>query len=284
MNECKIVEDLLPLYAEELVSEETKTFVEHHCAGCEKCEKIRSRAMEPVPKVTVDPKAYQKQLRRDTMKMIAKGVRNTLLIFLTFVILLVGGTVYLSWKGGEFPLENSYVSEIVHEEYGTFVIQIKIADWDNSGYRGSGAGSVITTRKTKGRVGEAAGTIYRSGEHWENVRVYWAPNGMDYLLEADIAGGSRDYFLTDHEFEEIRPGVGRLQEICHDRPLKERILYLCKKEEGFPEGWGTVELSFYQWSDDCETVSFIYETDDGFRGLVDFHYSTGTVDVFPAGK
>ena len=282
MNECKIVEDLLPLYAEELVSEETKTFVEHHCAGCEKCEKIRSRAMEPVPKVTVDPKAYQKRLRRDTLKMIAKGVRNTIMCCLAFVILLVGGTVYLSWKGGEFPLENSYVSEIVHEEYGTFVVQIKIADWDNSGYRGSGAGSVITTRKTKGRVGEAVSSILRSGRPWENVRIYWAPNGMDYLMEADIVGGGRDYFLTDHEFEEIRPGVGQLQEICHSRPLKERILNLCKKEEGFPEGWGTVEFSFHQWSDDCETVSFIYETDDGFRGLVDYHYSTETVRVFPA--
>ena len=36
MNECKIVEDLLPLYAEDLISPESKEFVEEHCAGCEK--------------------------------------------------------------------------------------------------------------------------------------------------------------------------------------------------------------------------------------------------------
>ena len=38
-NECKIVSDLLPLYLENLVCEETEIFVKNHLSECEACKK-----------------------------------------------------------------------------------------------------------------------------------------------------------------------------------------------------------------------------------------------------
>lgn len=39
---CKIIEDLLPLYAEGLCSEESRAAVEEHIAGCDTCsEKLQ---------------------------------------------------------------------------------------------------------------------------------------------------------------------------------------------------------------------------------------------------
>lgn len=36
-NECKIVRDVLPLYLEDMVSEETADFVKEHLAKCAEC-------------------------------------------------------------------------------------------------------------------------------------------------------------------------------------------------------------------------------------------------------
>ena len=37
-NECKIISDLLPLYAEDMVCEETAEFIKNHLAECENCK------------------------------------------------------------------------------------------------------------------------------------------------------------------------------------------------------------------------------------------------------
>ena len=36
-NECSIVRDLMPLYVEGLVSEETEDFIREHLSSCESC-------------------------------------------------------------------------------------------------------------------------------------------------------------------------------------------------------------------------------------------------------
>ena len=36
-NECNIVRDILPLYVEDMVSEETEKFVKEHLAECKNC-------------------------------------------------------------------------------------------------------------------------------------------------------------------------------------------------------------------------------------------------------
>lgn len=38
-NECKIVSDLLPLYVEDMVSEETAEFIKNHLPECESCKR-----------------------------------------------------------------------------------------------------------------------------------------------------------------------------------------------------------------------------------------------------
>ena len=38
-NECNIVRDLLPLYTEDMVSKDSREFVEEHLNRCEACRK-----------------------------------------------------------------------------------------------------------------------------------------------------------------------------------------------------------------------------------------------------
>ena len=39
-NDCSVVKDLIPLYEEGLVSEETKEFIDEHCQNCENCKNL----------------------------------------------------------------------------------------------------------------------------------------------------------------------------------------------------------------------------------------------------
>ena len=64
MNECKIVEDLLPLYAEELVSRETAEFIGEHCDRCGHCRKLLERSKVVLPVEKVDTADYQKALKK----------------------------------------------------------------------------------------------------------------------------------------------------------------------------------------------------------------------------
>lgn len=67
-NDCSIVQDLLPLYAEGMVKPETKEFVEGHLAGCEACRNeldALKADVKPAPEVQLAPlRGIERALRR----------------------------------------------------------------------------------------------------------------------------------------------------------------------------------------------------------------------------
>ena len=67
-NDCSIVQDLLPLYAEDMVKPETKEFVEGHLAGCEACRNeldALKADVKPAPEVQLAPlRGIERALRR----------------------------------------------------------------------------------------------------------------------------------------------------------------------------------------------------------------------------
>jgi hypothetical protein len=90
-HECSIVQDILPLYQENLVSGETKAFVQSHLETCQTCRSAWESMVqtEPVPADPTMPlKNLKKRLRR----------RNMLAIAVTVLVLavLAGGLWFLS--------------------------------------------------------------------------------------------------------------------------------------------------------------------------------------------
>ena len=67
-NDCSIVQDLLPLYAEDMVKPETKEFVDGHLAGCEACRNeldALKADVKPAPEVQLAPlRGIERALRR----------------------------------------------------------------------------------------------------------------------------------------------------------------------------------------------------------------------------
>lgn len=162
MNECKIVEDLLPLYTEELTNEEAAEFIKNHVENCEHCRKLLGRCKETVPNGEPDGKEFKMVMRKNMINMICRIVVVALLLF---GVLYFGATKwfdYLQWWNGRAPVEQ--------------------------------------------------------------------------VVKAPVGNG-------------------------------EVILV----------GWETIEFTFHQWLADSETITFVYETDTGIRGLLDYHFPTETI-------
>ncbi|MBP2014845.1 zf-HC2 domain-containing protein [Anaerococcus degeneri] len=66
MNNCEIIKDLLPLYKEELLSEESKTFVENHLKTCPECENLLKDQIQIENKETKPLDFVEKRIKKES--------------------------------------------------------------------------------------------------------------------------------------------------------------------------------------------------------------------------
>ena len=91
-NECNIIQDLLPLYAENMVSPDTAAFVEEHLKGCEACRKNYERIKEPQPAQEISDAAPLLKLSR---KMKVKKIQTITMTALFLIALFVSAFAVL---------------------------------------------------------------------------------------------------------------------------------------------------------------------------------------------
>ena len=107
-NECSIVRDLLPLYAEGMVSPETASFMEEHLKDCEHCRKEYERLKAPCAVPAQDDAAPLLMLQK---KMAAKRLRTIVLTAVFAVALLVSAFAVL-----DAPVYLPYTEELLAVE------------------------------------------------------------------------------------------------------------------------------------------------------------------------
>lgn len=281
MNECKIVEDLIPLYAEDLTSEEGAVFVKNHVENCEHCRKLLERCEVTVPTPEEDVRAYKKALRKNVVNMTCRIV-VVALIFM--VVLYIGATKwgdYLMWWNGWAPVEQVVKAPVGNGE-------VTLVDWEASGWEIGGVENVgtILWMDTMDVVETEVGTLYsmsNTGDTrpWEYVQIYWAPNGIPFLATADLLEGGKGIFLHANERWYDEEGghhsESRWLPSSQGNGLVDVLTELCRGNEDFPTGWESIEFTFHRWQDDSETITFVFETDTGIRGLIDYHYPTEAI-------
>lgn len=107
-NECSIVRDLLPLYAESMVSPETASFMEEHLKDCEHCRKEYERLKAPCAVPAQDDAAPLLMLQK---KMAAKRLWTIVLTAVFAVALLVSAFAVL-----DAPVYLPYTEELLAVE------------------------------------------------------------------------------------------------------------------------------------------------------------------------
>lgn len=84
MNNCNIIKDLLPLYKENLLSEESKTFVEDHLKSCSECENLLKDQIE-IKRTNTKPLDFvEKRIKKETRyaTLAAIALIGSILIFI----------------------------------------------------------------------------------------------------------------------------------------------------------------------------------------------------------
>lgn len=89
---CNIIKDLLPLYAEDLVSQDSKALVNDHLCGCDSCRK-ELEALKQAPKVPME-------VETTSLKRVEDAIRKRKMLtaataMMTLVAVLVTGTIFL---------------------------------------------------------------------------------------------------------------------------------------------------------------------------------------------
>ena len=107
-NECSIVRDLLPLYAEGMVSPETASFVEEHLKDCEHCRNEYERLKAPCAVPAKNDAAPLLMLQK---KMAAKRLWTIVLTAVFAVALLVSAFAVL-----DAPVYLPYTEELLAVE------------------------------------------------------------------------------------------------------------------------------------------------------------------------
>ena len=91
-KDCSIVQDLLPLYAEDMLREGTKEYVDGHLAQCEAC-----RAELAALKVDVTPAPVNAQPLRSLKKQLRRKKFTAVLLAVTLALTLAtAGFAYLT--------------------------------------------------------------------------------------------------------------------------------------------------------------------------------------------
>lgn len=130
-NDCKIVSDLLPLYIDGVVSDETKKFVEKHLNECEDCKKEYKKMSE---KLVVPTNEEVNKKDAEIIKGIKKKFKNKKFrgaLFSTLITLVVLVSIFLYVSLHQIPISYSENQMNIVEESG------KLYLYYNGNYYGS---------------------------------------------------------------------------------------------------------------------------------------------------
>lgn len=111
-TECNIIIDLLPLYVEDMVSPETKQFVEEHLSECPecRCELEKMRGGEMLTPAKKEPERTEEN--KKTFKKIMQRINRQSYAF-SYPIVILFVFLGFSWTGGENLMYNSVLMPIV---------------------------------------------------------------------------------------------------------------------------------------------------------------------------
>ena len=115
---CSIVRDLLPLYAEDLVSPDSKKIVETHLCDCPACVKNLEDLRKPMIPVTPPSDAGLKHFRKRMIQRLVFGLMAALFFSITLMVWVWA----LAIRVEEIPLEKAVID--VTEEDGYVIVEL----------------------------------------------------------------------------------------------------------------------------------------------------------------
>ena len=89
-NECNIIRDILPLYAENMVSDDTISFVEEHLQTCSECSLLYKQIKEGGIVMINENKSTEQEVVNTLKKIRKKIFKRFLLVFIAICVGAIG--------------------------------------------------------------------------------------------------------------------------------------------------------------------------------------------------
>ena len=126
-KECTIVQDLLPLYEEDLLQLKTKQFIEEHLKSCQECRHIAEQSQIPLPTEVRPGGASKKMIRNITVKL------ATIQIFFVSIafILAMGMTIMTGNSNFGFILTYAILGAVTYLFYRSALVAVLLAGVPN---------------------------------------------------------------------------------------------------------------------------------------------------------
>ena len=124
-KECEIVQDLLPLYAENMVSEGSRQMIEEHLPGCEDCSAAYQKLIAPDPALTLHKSEAESLKKFEKKRKMRLGWKIALIVIGAVIVqnLIVFGLVFLLSAGSKVKDDQNvnnysrYMGEQADDEY-----------------------------------------------------------------------------------------------------------------------------------------------------------------------
>lgn len=172
-RDCKIVEDLLPAYIENMLSVESMSFVEEHLKVCPDCENSYKEMISEIKKEEIQNTENVKIIKKYKRKIRALKILVGLVIF---VILSIGlGTLVFRYS----VVKNALVKNINYDASGNFRLEYYEDSIERYNYH-------TTTYFCNDRMKKVKGD--KVLEYWENTSHYYINNENKtyYIKNEDI--------------------------------------------------------------------------------------------------
>lgn len=131
MNNCNIIKDLLPLYKEDLLSDESKIFVEDHLRTCPECEGLLKDEIQIERKESKPLDFVEKRIKKET-RYFTLAIIALLGSILIFIISYLNTPRHIEYEKGLYKVYRS--DEIYTVEFNDKVSGIDYADTEDAIY------------------------------------------------------------------------------------------------------------------------------------------------------
>lgn len=181
---CNVIKDILPLYVEDLASNETKNMVDEHISDCDSCKKeLEDMQSSAIPPMDTDVKPFKKV--RDTMRR----KKYQTIIFTTIITLVIAMGIIAFLTSPEYLNDITTVS-IVADQDGSVVAYFdeKVSGYDiEKYYENNGYVYDITTwesiwSRNFGRNDVTSMVLNAGGENVASVYYYHTDGSLNTLI------------------------------------------------------------------------------------------------------
>ncbi len=187
--DCKVIQDLLPLYLDGVASEQSTVLVEEHLAQCAECaglkEKMAASAAAPKPE-------FENESAKNPFRKLKKAARRTIIISVSVAVALCAVVIITLSTAGYRGL-----GELVGVNYDNVINQEQVADMLRSRIANKEGWSFDDIRFSKPAAQAWSMPVANMMTFWSMVNY----KGQDLLCAVDANLLSiNNLYITGYEF------------------------------------------------------------------------------------